>query len=111
MKIIEEMAGCPAEKSPLDLQLPDLSVPIVDDLLRVCLTPAPCCPRKQLARTCHQLCFKSVIGLVEPPNFHRQLHQGLLPESAVNCSHALNSALCCFLFTPTSHPPLDRVGV
>src|SRR3954466_10023747 len=30
------------------------------------------------------------------------------PDSAAIAARALNSALCCFLFTPTSHAPLDR---
>jgi hypothetical protein len=29
-------------------------------------------------------------------------------KSAAIATRALNSALCCFLFTPTSHAPLDR---
>src|SRR5947209_3827623 len=32
------------------------------------------------------------------------------PESAVIATRALNSALCCFLFIPTSHAPLDRLA-
>src|SRR5947209_18981733 len=32
------------------------------------------------------------------------------PESAVIATRALNSALCCFLFMPTSHAPLDRLA-
>ena len=40
--------------------------------------------------------------------FHRQLARVFSPESAVIATRALNSALCCFLFTPTSYAPLDR---
>ena len=36
------------------------------------------------------------------------LRQGLLPRKPAIATRALNSALCCFLFTPTSHAPLDR---
>jgi hypothetical protein len=42
------------------------------------------------------------------PELRRQLRQVFSPESAAIATRALNSALCCFLFTPTSHAPLDR---
>src|SRR5271169_2646004 len=43
------------------------------------------------------------------PKFRRQLRQGVFfPESAAIATRALNAALCCFLFIPTSHTPLDR---
>jgi hypothetical protein len=32
------------------------------------------------------------------------------PESDAIATRALNSALCCFLFIPTSHAPLDRLA-
>jgi hypothetical protein len=50
------------------------------------------------------------------PKLRRQLRQGLLPRKRchrhsrprLSPGQALNSALCCFLFMPTSHAPLDR---
>src|SRR5258706_11470011 len=100
--------GLPSKKIALDLQLPDLPVQIVDHLLRIrdrrCLAAA----RKQLARTLHQLLLPVADHRRMNPKFYRQLRQGLLPESAAIATRALNSALCCFLFTPTSHAPLDR---
>ena len=37
------------------------------------------------------------------PKFRRQLRQGLSHRRDAIATRALNSALCCFLFTPTSH--------
>src|SRR6202521_3126848 len=59
---------------------------IVDHLLRILDRRRLAATRKQLARTLHQL---------------------LLPAAAI-ATRALKAALCCFLFTPTSHASLDR---
>ena len=94
--------GLPGKKIALDLQLPDLAVQIVDDLLRIfhrCLAAA----RKQLARPPHQFLFPVADHRRMNPKLRRQLRQVFSPDSDAIATRALNSALCCFLFTPTSH--------
>jgi hypothetical protein len=42
------------------------------------------------------------------PNSAARSARVFSPESAAIATRTLNAALCCFLFTPTSHAPLDR---
>src|SRR5205085_10161531 len=67
--------------------------------------------RKQLARTRHQLLLPVADHCRMNPKLRRQLSQVFSPESAAIATRALNSALCCFLFMPTSHAPLDRLAL
>src|SRR3979490_1720851 len=81
---------------------------IVDHLLRILDRRRLAATRKQLARTLHQLLLPAADHRRMNPKFHRQLRQGFSPESAAIATRALKAALCCFLFTPTSHASLDR---
>src|ERR1700686_1743931 len=89
---------------------------IVDHLLRILDRRCLAATRKQLARTLHQLLLPAADHRRMNPKFHRQLRQGLLPRKRrhrharprPSPGQALKAALCCFLFTPTSHASLDR---
>src|SRR5215475_11053528 len=95
--------GLPSKKIALDLQLADLAVQIVNHLLRICDRRRLATVCKQLARALHQLLFPVADHRRMNTKLRRQLRQGLSPDSDAIATRALNSALCCFLFTPTSH--------
>src|SRR5580704_413144 len=88
---------------------------IVNHLLRI-LHRRRLAARKQLARPLHQLLLPAADHRRMNPKLRRQLRQDLLPRKRrhrhsrprLSPGQALNSALCCFLFMPTSHAPLDR---
>jgi hypothetical protein len=99
--------GLPGKKIAFDLQLADLAVQIVDDLLRIV-------DRRRLVATHEQLtrfissCFQVPIIVGWTPNSDDSSASVFSPDSAAIATRALKSALCCFLFTPTSHASLDR---
>src|SRR5215813_748444 len=95
--------GLPGNKIALDLQLPDLAVQIVDHFLRIFERRRLATACKQLPRALHQLLLPVADQRRMNPKLRRQLRQGLSPDSDAMATRALNSALCCFLFTPTSH--------
>src|SRR5438105_10459510 len=100
--------GLPGEKIALDLQLADLAVQIVDHLLRIRGRRRRAAARKQLSRTLHQLLFPVADHRRMNPNSADSSARVFSPDSDAIATRALNSALCCFLFMPTSHAPLDR---
>src|SRR5205814_5379162 len=102
--------GLPGKKIALDLQLADLAVQIVNHLLRIRDRRRLVAACKQLARTRHQLLLPSADHRRMTPNSADSSARVFSPESAVIATRALNSALCCFLFMPTSHAPLDRLA-
>jgi hypothetical protein len=74
------MAGCPARKSALNLQLADLAVQIVNDFLCIPDRRRLVAARKQLARTLHQLLLPAADHRRMNPKLCRKLSQGLLPR-------------------------------
>ena len=85
--------GLPGRKIAFDLQLADLAVQ----------------PRANnaLARFINS-CFRALIIVGWTPNSDDSSARVFSPDSAAIATRALKSALCCFLFTLTSHASLDR---
>src|SRR6266436_179902 len=81
---------------------------IVDHLLRILDRRRLAATRKQLARTLHQLLLPAADHRRMNPNSTDSSARVFSPESAAIATRALKAALCCFLFTPTSHASLDR---
>jgi hypothetical protein len=52
--------------------------------------------------------FQVLIIVGWTPNSDESSASVFSPDSAAIATRLLNSALCCFLFTPTSHASLDR---
>src|SRR6516162_6797746 len=72
--------GLPGKKIPLDLQLTDLPMQIVDYLLRIVERRRLVAAHKKLTRALHQLLLPAADHRRMNPKFHRQLRQGLLPR-------------------------------
>src|SRR3984893_2035335 len=80
---------------------------IVNHLLRI-LHRRRLAARKQLARPLHQLLLPAADHRRMNPKLRDSSARVFSPQSAAIATRALNSALCCFLFMPTSHILLDR---
>src|SRR5256885_14399091 len=99
-----EMAGCPARKSRSTCSWPILRC---RSSITLCAssTVAAFLPRANSspARVTSS-CFQLLIIVGSTPNSAESSARVFSPESAVIATRALNSALCCFLFMPTSRP-------
>src|SRR5947209_15593065 len=98
-----EMAGCPARKSRSTCNWPILRC---RSSMTFCAssTAGALLPRanSSLARFISS-CFQVLISVGWTPNSDDSSARVFSPDSAAIAARALNSALCCFLFTPTSH--------
>src|ERR1700733_13555540 len=103
-----EMAGCPARKSRSTCNWPILrcrsSIVFCASSPDGALLPRA---NNSLARLISS-CFQVLIIVGWMPNSDDSSARVFSPDSAAIATRALNSALCCFLFTPTSHASLDR---
>lgn len=72
---------------------------IVDHLLRILDRRRLVAAGKRLARTLLSSCFQPLIIVGMNSKF---LRQRLLPRKPAIATRALNSALCCFRFTPNA---------
>src|SRR6266480_5952928 len=103
-----EMAGCPTRKSRSTCNWPILRC---RSSMTFCAssTAGALLPRanNSLARFISS-CFQALIIVGWTPNSDDSSARVFSPDSAAIAARALNSALCCFLFTPTSHTSLDR---
>src|SRR5205807_2374112 len=102
------MAGCPARKSRSTCNWPILRC---RSSMTFCASSAAgaLLPRanNSLARFISS-CFQVLIIVGWTPNSDDSSARVFSPDSAAIAARALNSALCCFLFTPTSHASFDR---
>src|SRR5271165_4024722 len=103
-----EMAGCPARKSRSTCNWPILRC---RSSMTFCAssTVGALLPRtnSSLARFISS-CFQVLIIVGWTPNSDDRSARVFSPDSAAIATRALKSALCCFLFAPTSHASLDR---
>src|SRR4029079_17234812 len=103
-----EMAGCPARKSRSTCSWPILRC---RSSITFCASPTAgaLLPRanSSLARFISS-CFQVLIIVGWTPNSDDSSARVFSPDSAAIATRALNSALCCFLFAPTSYASLDR---
>src|SRR6201993_1883481 len=103
-----EMAGCPARKSRSTCNWPILRCRS-SMTFWASSTAGALLPRvnSSFARFISS-CFQALIIVGWTPNSADSSARVFSPDSAAIATRALKSALCCFLFTPTSHASLDR---